>query len=147
MFALVSVAGTALGTYRVRVPDTAGFAQAMHQPLGWWWFHVSGNCGLFSKKPPGLGDGQGPARRHLFLLLYLPSHQLSSLALPLLGGWGLLRCPGALLGCTLGGPIPPPALTGLPRPSRTSPGERKGGTKGTGWGSAPPRDAVPSPSR
>lgn len=34
MFALVSVAGRALGTDRARVPGTAGFAQAMHQPLG-----------------------------------------------------------------------------------------------------------------
>lgn len=30
MFALVSAAGRALGTDRARVPDTAGFAQAMH---------------------------------------------------------------------------------------------------------------------
>ena len=34
MFALVSVAGKALGTSRARVQDTAGFAQATHQPFG-----------------------------------------------------------------------------------------------------------------
>lgn len=34
MFALVFVASRALGTDRVRVPDTEGFAQTMHQPLG-----------------------------------------------------------------------------------------------------------------
>ena len=150
MFALVSVAGRALGTDRVRVPDMVGFAQAMHQPWGWAHpgrgqrqLHVSGSCGQFSKKPRGLGDGQGPARRHLFLLRYLPSHQLFSSALLLSGGWGC--CPGEPLGCTLGGPIPPPALTGLLRPGRTSPGKETEGRKGPGGGLSSTQGRCPLP--
>lgn len=93
---------------------------------------MSGSCGRFPRSLPGWKT----ARRHLFLLRYLPSHQLSSSALPLSGAWGLLRCPGAPLGCTPGGPIPLPLLTGLPRPDRTSPRERNRGTQGTGEGGA-----------
>lgn len=54
----------------------------MYQPSDWGraWVEVAlrvWKLWLVLQEPPGLGDGQGLARRYLFLLQYLLSHQLS----------------------------------------------------------------------
>lgn len=141
MFALVSAAGT----NRERVPDTQGLPKPCISPRaghtrlrGRLWVEVAlphvWELWLVLQEPAGLGDGQGLARRYLFLLQYLLSHQLFP---SFLAG-----------GCSAPpwlhpqGSHPTPSSQGLPRLIRTSPEERNEGREGTGEGSAPVRAAA-----
>lgn len=89
---------------------------------------MSGSCGWFPRSLLGWKT----ARRHLFLLRYLPSHQLSSSALPLSGGCS------AALGHRLAAPPGVPSHSHLPRGSPDLagpvPGKETEGLKGPGRG-------------